>query len=79
MKEIYDDLDKHKDLVVKRKLLVQKLRADIRIVRILHLPAVYISGIDKSLNLERAIYRVEKEELIGDKEEKMAKEFITWH
>ena len=47
-------------------------------IKILHVPAVYLSSIQKSLTLERVIYRIEKEGLIGTIEEKRGKEFITW-
>lgn len=47
MKQIFDKVDKNQDWVVKRSVLIEKLREDVRVVRLLHLPAVYLANIDK--------------------------------
>ncbi|KRX08415.1 hypothetical protein PPERSA_12896 [Pseudocohnilembus persalinus] len=78
MKQIFDQVDKDQDWVIRRQNLIKALRQDIRIARILHLPAVYLANIDKQLTTDRVLYRIEKEEFIGNDEEKKNKEFITW-
>lgn len=59
MKEIFTDLDKHNDMIVSRKLLIDKLRCDVRIVKILHMPAVFLPSIDKSMNVDKVLQRIE--------------------
>ena len=61
MRELYLDLDKHSDMIVSRKQYIDKLRSDVRIVKILHLPAVYMPSIDKTMNVDRVLYRIEQE------------------
>lgn len=70
MRELFADLDKHNDLIVNRKQLVEKLRSDVRIVKILHLPAVYMPSIDKTMKVDRVLLRIEQEGLLGEKEAK---------
>lgn len=79
LKNIFDEVDKNNDYVAKRADLVQALRSDIRVIKMLHLPAVFLSSINKSLTVDRVIYRVEKEQMIGSEAEKISKEFITWN
>lgn len=79
IKGIFNEIDKESDYVVSRKKLIEALRSDVRIIRIYHLPAVYLQGINKQLNVDRVLYRIEKEEFIGSEQEKKNKEFITWN
>lgn len=78
MREIYNDLDKHGDMIVSRKQLIDKLRSDVRIVKILHLPAVYMPSIEKTMKVDKVLLRIEQEEFLGDPQAKAAKEYITW-
>lgn len=78
MRELFDDLDKHNDMIVSRRQLVEKLRSDVRIVKILHLPAVFMPSIEKTMNVDKVLYRIEQEEFMGDAEAKSTKEYITW-
>ena len=59
MREIYNDLDKHGDMIVSRKQLIDKLRSDVRIVKILHLPAVYMPSIEKTVKVDKVLHRIE--------------------
>lgn len=70
MKNIFEDLDKEKDYLVLRQKLVDQIRNDARIIKILHIPAVYVQSIGKSLTIDKVLYKIEKEQLIGTKEEK---------
>ncbi|KAL4467669.1 hypothetical protein ABPG74_013004 [Tetrahymena malaccensis] len=78
MRELFIDLDKHNDMIVSRKQYVEKLRSDVRIVKILHLPALYMPSIDKTMNVDRVLYRIEQEQFIGDPDIKSTKEYLTW-
>lgn len=44
-----------------------------------HLPCVYLKSIDKTLTVDRVLYRMEKEEFVSSKKEKTNKEYITWN
>lgn len=79
LQELFNEIDVQQDLVVKRKDLVTKLRGDIRIIRSMHLPALYLQKIDKTLNLERVLNRIEQEGSYGTAEELKNKEFMTWN
>jgi len=59
MREIYNDLDKHGDMIVSRKQLIDKLRSDVRIVKILHLPAVFMPSIEKTMKVDKVLLRIE--------------------
>jgi len=58
---------------VPRGKLLEALRSDFRVIKVLHQPALYLSGIDRTLNLDRVLYSIEK----GLKEDN-DQEFITW-
>ncbi len=42
MKQIFDSLDANHDFIVNRKTFLEKLRNNIKIAKLLHLPAVYL-------------------------------------
>ena len=77
IKEVFHEVDKHEDLIVKRGVLVKRLREDVRIARVLHKPAVHIVEIDKYLSLERLLRQIEEEETNAIGEQKRAKEYIS--
>lgn len=77
IKEIFHDVDKYDDLIVKRLALVKKLREDVRIARILHKPAVHIVEIDKYLSMERLLRQIEEEETTAVADQKKSKEYIS--
>jgi len=77
IKEVFHEVDKHEDLIVKRAVLVKRLREDVRIARVLHKPAVHIIEIDKFLSLERLLRQIEEEETTAIGEQKRAKEYIS--
>ncbi len=45
----------------------------------MHLPAVYITSIKKTLTVERVIYRIEQQELAGNQVDRKSKQYMTWH
>jgi len=77
IREVFNEVDKHEDLIVKRQALVKRLREDVRIMRILHKPAVHIVEIDKYLTMERLLRQIEEEETNAIGEQKRAKEYIS--
>lgn len=77
LKEIFENADRHGDLVVKRSELLTKVRADVRIIRSLHKPAVHIPELNKKLPLERILNQIEQEEKNAKGDQKKAKEYIS--
>lgn len=53
MKQIFDCLDTYNDSIVNRKAFIEKLRNNIKIAKVLHLPAVYLPSIRKTLILNK--------------------------
>ena len=56
MQETFDKLDIHEDLILPRQEFIDALRQDIRILKILHKPAIYLSKVDRSMTLDRLLY-----------------------
>ncbi len=79
LRSVFETVDREKDWVVSRTKLVEALRNDVRVIKILHTPAVFLQSIGKSLTVERVLYRIEKEALFGTAEEKRAREYVTWN
>ena len=55
MHQIFEFCDKYNDLVLPRQKFIKKLRDDVRIVKILEKPAVYITTVDRALTLDRLL------------------------
>ena len=77
IKEIFYEVDKYEDLVVKRQILVQRLREDIRMKRFLKEPAVHIIELDRHLSLEKILNQIEEEETKAKGDQKRSKEYIS--
>lgn len=75
--QIYNDLDRHQDLVIPLKELLYKLKNDVHFARILYEPIVYLTKIDKAINLDRVLYQLEREALT--EKERRDKEYISWN
>ena len=56
MQEIFDKLDVHEDLILSRQEFINTLREDLRILKILHKPAIYLTKVDRNMTLDRLLY-----------------------
>ena len=77
IKEIFYEIDKYEDLIVKRQVFVQKLREDVRLKRTLKEPAVHIVDLSKYLSLEKLLNQIEEEETRASGDQKRAREYIS--
>ena len=77
LREIFEEADQHGDFVVSRAEVLAKARADVRIIRNLHKPAVYLPDLDKKLTLERVLNQIEQEEKGARGDQKKAKEYLS--
>lgn len=77
LREIFEDADKYGDFVVARSELLEKVRADVRIIRNLQKPAVYLPDLDKKLTLERILIQIEQEEKGARGDLKKAREYLS--
>ncbi len=68
MKEVFNNIDKFNDLVVQRKRLLEDLRSDVRIIKLLHVPAMYVASINKTLSTDKVFNLIEHEGLTGSEE-----------
>ena len=75
LEKIYNDLDRHQDYIVPLKELVNSIKNDVHIARILQEPAIYLPKIKKAINFERVLNQLEREGV--SKSEKEEKEFIS--
>lgn len=66
--EIFKELDKHTDLIVKRLEYTEKLASDSLIKKKVDLPAVYEEDLDKLVSLRRILERIELEAILGSEE-----------
>ena len=55
MQEIFDKMDVHEDLILPRKKFLDALKEDIRIIKLLHKPAIYMSKVDRHMTLDRLL------------------------
>jgi hypothetical protein len=79
MQEIFDKLDVHEDLILPRKKFVSALREDIRVIKLLHKPAIYMSKVDRHMNLDRLLQQIAQEADIDNEVVRKTKEFISWN
>ena len=79
MQEIFDKMDVHEDLILNRKEFIQALREDIRILKILHKPALYLSKVDRHMTLDRLLFQIEEEANVKSEVIQKTKEFISWN
>lgn len=77
IKEIFHEVDKYEDLIVKRQVLIKRLRDDVRIARVLHKPAIHIVEIDKYFSMDRLLRQIEEEETTAVADQKKTKEYIS--
>ena len=77
LREIFEESDRYGDFVVARSEVLAKVRADVRIIRNLHKPAVYLPDLDKKLTLERVLNQIEQEEKGARGDQKKAKEYLS--
>ena len=77
LKEIFHNLNKNNDLAIQRKAIINKVRSDERITRVLHKPAVHLSRTEKILTLDMILDQIEQEEIQATGESKKSKEFIS--
>lgn len=78
MREVFVELDKYEDFIVKRKDLLKKLKEDGRIMPFLEAPVVTIPLVQKSYRLNEILEHIEKESVFLEISQKIAKEYITW-
>lgn len=86
MKEVFDKIDIHGDLVVERAVLVQKIRDDVRIRKYLDRGVVYVPMVRREIPLRKVLHQIEQEEFLkaeeintGDSKFVSSKRYISWN
>lgn len=85
MKEVYEDLDKYKDAILKRSDFLMALRTDARVVEFIDMDAVKVAAVkQKILTLDQVFVEIERDEVYEmmnmpkQADSINHKEFITW-
>ena len=85
MKENFERLDRHEDLVVPRALLVDSIRKDVRIKKYLNKGVVHLPQVNKVIALRKILHQIEQEEHLksdkldtGDSNFISSKKYISW-
>lgn len=85
MRENFERLDKHEDLVVPRAALVDSIRKDVRVKKYLNVGVIYLPKVRKEIALRKVLHQIEQEEFIkadqldaGDSNFVSSKKYISW-
>lgn len=86
MKEIFEKLDIHKDLVVPRTQLIDAIKNDVRMKKYLDVGVVYVPLVGKEIPLRKVLHQIEQEEFmkaeslaVGGDDFISSKKYISWH
>lgn len=64
--KVFQQLDAHTDLIIKRLPFIERLANDPFIKDKLNLPAVYEPHLDRTITLRRIFERIEMEKIFGN-------------
>ena len=85
LKENFEKLDKHGDLVVPRSQLISSIQNDVRMRKYLDRGVVYIPSVNKEIAMRKVLHQIEQEEFlkadrldIGGEDFMSTKRYISW-